>query len=402
MKHRIIFALLIVAVSFTSCDKSDDALEVDDSKVVTIKTLSNSLTSIKTPAILKDNENITWEVLEKPSSLYRIAQLNSKETLFIACNEGEYLLQATSGGIKDKVKVIVAKRSVATSPYIAKVFDYRPAPGQFVNKLPEYEEGDTHKDMVVKAGESLIGEDTEMISLGGWGGSVTLGFDHTIVNVAGKKDFRIEGNGFTNSSEPGIILVSYDANGNGEPDDEWYEINGSGNFTAEKEEWYQSALEAGNDVNTYRDYEMTYYKPTNEEATTEYIRWTNNKGEEGYRNKTQAHKQSYYPLWISDDEITFEGIRLAENSLKKGGFSELKSFKYGYVDNHHNTDAKSAIDIDWAIDEKGEKANLPGIDFVKIYTGVDQDNGMIGEVSTEVAKGYNLHLLGESIDTIKE
>ena len=369
MKHRIIFALLIVAVSFTSCDKSDDALEVDDLEVATINTLSNSLTSIKTPAILKDNENITWEVLEKPSSLYRIAQLNSKETLFIACNEGEYLLQATSGGIKDKVKVIVAKRSVATSPYIAKVFDYRPAPGQFVNKLPEYEEGDTHKDMVVKAGESLIGEDTEMISLGGWGGSVTLGFDHTIVNVAGKKDFRIEGNGFVNSSEPGIILVSYDANGNGEPDDEWYEINGSGNFTAEKEE---------------------------------YIRWTNNKGEEGYRNKTQVHKQSYYPLWVSDDEITFEGIRLAENSLKKGGFSELKSFKYGYVDNHYITDPKSAIDIDWAIDEKGEKANLPGIDFVKIYTGVDQDNGMIGEVSTEVAKGYNLHLLGESVDTIKE
>ena len=247
MKHRIIFALLIVAVSFTSCDKSDDALEVDDSNVVTIKTLSNSLTSIKTPAILKDNENITWEVLEKPSSLYRIAQLNSKETLFIACNEGEYLLQVTSGDVNEKVKVIVAKRSVATSPYIAKVFDYRPAPGQFVNKLPEYEEGDTHKDMVVKAGESLIGEDTEMISLGGWGGSVTLGFDHTIVNVAGKKDFRIEANGFVNSSEPGIILVSYDANGNGEPDDEWYEINGSGNFTAEKEEWYQSALEAGND-----------------------------------------------------------------------------------------------------------------------------------------------------------
>jgi hypothetical protein len=201
--------------------------------------------------------------------------------------------------------------------------------------------------------------------------------------------------------------VSYDANGNGKPDDMWYEINGSGNFTAENEEWYQVAKETGNDVNTYRDFEMTYYKP--EVETTDilknYIRWTNNKEGEGYKEKNSAHRQSYYPLWIKDDKITFSGIRLAQSGVDasgKGSFYTLKSYKYGYVDNHGNADNKSAIDIDWAVDKDGNKVNLPGIDFVRVHTGVDQENGWLGENSTETGKGMDLHMLGVSIDTIEK
>lgn len=92
-----------------------------------------------------------------------------------------------------------------------------------------------------------------------------FGFDHTIVNVAGKRDFRILGNAFGananprpdppfgGSCEPGIIMVAYDKNKNGKPDeDEWYEIRGSGNMTAEGEPWYQIAKDKGQDVATYR------------------------------------------------------------------------------------------------------------------------------------------------------
>ena len=35
-----------------------------------------------------------------------------------------------------------------------------------------------------------------MISLGGYGGYVIFGFDHTVINVKGKKDFMILGNSF--------------------------------------------------------------------------------------------------------------------------------------------------------------------------------------------------------------
>ncbi len=389
-------------------------------KVLTIEGVEHTLLPLELPDYLKDKDDIKWEVIEEtPSTLYRLSQMDSKKAMFIAAEKGEYILQVTSGEIKVIVKVVVAKAAKEPSPYIAQVFDYFPAPGQFVNKLPQYEEGDTHEDMVAKAGESLIGEDANMITLGGWGGYVVLGFDHTIVNVAGKKDFRIEGNAFGananpdvdapfgGSCEPGIIMVSYDANGNGEPDDEWYEIVGSGNFTAENENWYQKAIDNGNDVNTYRDFQMTYHKPTVEDPANiaDYIYWTNNKGEEGYKFKHSYHRQSYYPLWINDDTITFDGIRLAENGIDESGqgnYYVLYAFKHGYVDNFPNNDDKSAIDIDWAIDKDGNKVNLPGIDFVKVYNGVDQENGWLGEASTEVARGSNLHLLKTSIDSIQD
>ena len=377
-------------------------------KDMTLEGVAHTLISLELPDYIKDNGEIKWNVLETPSELYRLSQISTEEDpLFIAAEEGTYLLQISSGDVKGIVTVIISEPTEAPSAYISQVFDYLPAPGQFVNKMPTYNQGDTHETMLAKVTESIVGNEAKVITLGGWGGYVTFGFDHTLVNVAGKQDFRIEGNGFTNSSEPGIVMVSYDANGNGKPDDEWYEIVGSGNFTAENEEWYQSAFETGNDVNTYRDFEMTYHRPEVEENAPlkEYIRWTNNKEEEGFKEKNSFHRQSYYPLWIDADKITFSGVRLAQSGVDasgKGTFFTLKSYKYGYVDNHSNTDARSTFDIDWAIDKDGNKANLPGIDFVKVYTGVDQENGWIGENSTEVGRGSDLHLLGKSIDTIKE
>ena len=376
-------------------------------KDTVVSAVTHKILALEIPAYIPaDNDGVEWKVLEAPSDYYRFSQKNAASALFVSGVEGEYLLQVTAGDITGKVKVIVAKAEQAPSAYFANAFDYLPAPGQFVNKMPKYDEGDSHDDMVAKVATALVGENAGMITLGGWGGYVTMGFDHTIVNVAGKKDFRIEGNGFPNSSEPGIIMVSYDANENGKPDDEWYEIKGSANFTAENEEWYQLALDNGNDVKTYRDYQMTYHRPEVETNAPlkDYIFWTNNKGKEGYKEKNSFHKQSYYPLWVNNDKITFNGIRLAESGIDesgKGSYFVLQTFKYGYVDNYSNRDNGSTFDIDWAVDKDGNKANLPGIHFVKVYTGVDQENGWIGENSTEVARGTDLHVKGEVIDTIK-
>lgn len=45
------------------------------------------------------------------------------------------------------------------------------------------------------------------------------------------------------------------------PDDEWYEIAGSAHENPALELWYDKAVTAGNDVKTYRNYEITYYRP---------------------------------------------------------------------------------------------------------------------------------------------
>ena len=44
-------------------------------------------------------------------------------------------------------------------------------------------------------------------------------------------------------------------------EDEWYEIAGSAHEDAALELWYDKAVAAGNDVETYRNYEITYYRP---------------------------------------------------------------------------------------------------------------------------------------------
>ncbi len=56
------------------------------------------------------------------------------------------------------------------------------------------------------------------------------------------------------------------------------------------------------------------------------------------------------------------------------------------------TVAKSHFKIDWAVDSEGNPVDLPGVDFIKIYTGVNQFNGWLGECSTEVMGVTDLHI----------
>lgn len=305
------------------------------------------------------------------------------------------------------------------TPYITKIFDYMPAVGQFTNTLPVYEEGNTQNDMNQKVLDAIGHNNRGMISLGGFGGYVVLGFDHTIENKAGLRDFRVLGNAFDaaanpnpdapqgGSCEPGVIMVAYDKNKNGMPDeDEWYEIAGSAHEDPAQEAWYQMAVDNGNDVNLYHNYEITYYRPEQEPETSDgwdtYIRWTDNQGNSGYKVKNQFHAQPYFPQWYTGNELTFTGTCLPQNGIDESGqgnYFVLYKFRYGYADNEANAGDEAAIDIDWTVNSKGQHVSLPGVDFIKIYTGVNQENGWLGECSTEVSGVEDLHLLGEEIPT---
>lgn len=285
------------------------------------------------------------------------------------------------------------------SPYITKVLEYRPAPGQFVNTMPQYKEGDTQATMNEKALNAIGNNTRRMITLGGYGGYVTVGFDHTIRNAKDANDFLVLGNAFENSSEPGIIQVAYDVNKNGQPDEEeWFEIAGSAHHAPKHELWYEQAKQAGNIVETYLDYSITYKKPAKEPTTNEekenYIFWEDNKGHKGYKVMNQFHPQPYYPQWIEEEQLVFTGTCLPQNGINQGTDKNfvLPSFTYGYADNYPNDAEKAAIDIDWAVDKDGNPANLPGVDFIKIYTGVNQENGWLGENSTEVCGVTDLNL----------
>lgn len=266
----------------------------------------------------------------------------------------------------------------AVNPEMNKVYEFIAAPGQFVNTLPEWEEGDDEEAMCIKALDMM--RDGGFISLGVYGGYVTVGFETTIVNVENKRDIYIQGNMFNGGAEPGVVMVSYDINGNGLPDDEWFEIAGS--------EYKNSVL----------NYEITYRHPA---SADDDIEWTDNKGGSGKVLKNQYHKQPYWPQWLDDKEtLIFHGTRLPDNSTNQGTedapYYVLDAFEYGYADNQPNmangeyNDA-AKIDIDWAVDANGNSVKMPGVDFVRIYTGINQYNGWIGECSTEVGCVYNDH-----------
>ena len=279
------------------------------------------------------------------------------------------------------------------SPYISKVYDFLPAPGQFVNELPEYMDGDSHEAILAKVEEQICGDkDPGMISLGAFGGYVVFGFDHPVANVEGAYDFKIYANAFMaagssvgGSCEPGIVMVSVDANGNGLADDEWYELAGS---------------DYGKET-TIKNYSITYYKPDADKTPTPegmmtdttYIRWTSSEGDEGYVMKNSFHNQSYWPEWYEGETMEFVGTKLADNAFDQSGngtYYVLTRLDWGYVDNYAN-DIDEGFKIDWAVDAEGNPKHLTHIDFVKVYTAVNQYCGWIGETSTEVCGAEDLH-----------
>ncbi|MDE6490152.1 MAG: cell surface protein [Muribaculaceae bacterium] len=328
---------------------------------------------------------------------------SSRDCIFLTADEGVYDMSFDiidqSTPYHHDFKITVLHEEVEYSAYISKVYEYCPAPGQFINEMPLFEAGDSYADMVRKCEESIGGLNDVMISLGGFGGYVTFGFDHTVVNRPGEYDFMIYGNAFYEltdisrrggSCEPGIVSVSYDANCNGLPDDPWYELAGS--------EYYKPS--------TLKNLSITYRRPDPDRKPVadgtgflcdlEYIPWSTSAGESGFMPKNTFHPQEYYPLWLDADELTLTGTCLPRNAVDLSGtgrYYVLYSYEWGYVDNHPNEyQDLNSFKIDWAVDADGNHVELPGVDFIRVMTGINQYCGWLGETSTELSKARDLHI----------
>lgn len=275
------------------------------------------------------------------------------------------------------MQIEVIEEPIAYSPYLNRVYEYCPAPGQFVGEMPTYEAGDNEPTMLQKA-QCIAGEKGTLISLGGFGGYVTFGFDHAVWNELGQRDFQILGNAYYaigsdtyGSSEPGIVMVSIDRNNNALPDDEWYELAGS--------EYHATT--------TLHHYQITYRKEGDQ------IVWDDNQGSHDTIRQNAFHSQDYFPLWKGVTSLTFEGTLLASQTQLEGTTYRQRILDFGYADNRPNQDTiGTSFDISWAVNDQGEQVFLPCINFVRVYTGVNEVCGWAGELSTEVAGAKDLHL----------
>lgn len=318
-----------------------------------------------------EKSSYTWELNGEVVS-------SAKVYTFVPSRIGTYNLQLkVSNEIGSDNKTIHISAFSNLSPYITTVFDYKYGPGQ-------------HASLITSdwKGENFIGQpwinSKQYTSLGGWGGYITAGFDHMVKNGVGA-DFAV----FTQpgpSSEPAVVFVMNDANNDGIPNDgEWAEIRGS----------------EYNNAETIHNYQVTYYKPVDNGN----VKWKDNKGGSGELVPVFDSSSWWWGGYGNNLEMVFTGVRLpnAYHNISTQADTENWTvrtglFTFGYAECYNNLDYNNSLkanifDISDAVDNAGNKANLSGIRFIKVQSGVFQIAGWLNEISTEISGAADLSLI---------
>ncbi len=287
------------------------------------------------------------------------------------------------------LQVLLFSTLLLNAQYISKVLEYKPAPGQLINEVPHG---------IPSAAKSIVGGVNGLLSLGAFGGYVVFEFSNPVDNHPDNPygvDFTIFGNASAFGSEPAIVSVMKDENGNGLADDTWYELAGSNYFFS----------------STQKEYQVTYTNPNKTVAAN--VPWIDNLGGSGIVSANSFHTQAYYPLNDSFPDIntlnyTLSGTKIKED-IDRSTPTMVKSYPqaFGYADNHVRGTAPyttpdnpytiavensggDAFDISWAVDAYGDYIDLDTIHFVKVQNAIQADMGWLGEVSTEIAGAVDI------------
>lgn len=272
---------------------------------------------------------------------------------------------------------------VASAQYISEVLSYTPAPGQFINSVPWG---------TPQSAYTLVGGISGSVSLGAFGGSVIFRFEDAVENNPDNPfgvDFSIFGNPMAQWSEPGVVSVMEDENGNGLPDDTWYELAGSDHHFS----------------STKREFTVTYINP--DQSVSADVPWETGEGEEGIIKANSVHLQPYYPLADSfpaldvdaalytgtclEGAVDVDHPPLLISARRAFGYADNQvrgSAPYTLPDNPYTPEVENsggdAFDISWAVDEEGHYVDLERIHFVRVQNGILHQGGYLGEVSTEI------------------
>ncbi|MEN6474050.1 MAG: PKD domain-containing protein [Syntrophaceae bacterium] len=249
---------------------------------------------------------------------------------------GEYPVTLTINSAHGEASAASTVRIVPVSPFAVRVIDYIPAAGQFTDN-PRY--ANPLKALGPPAGgTSPYQPDTSsVVSLGGFGGSITLAFDHEVKDNPDALDFIVFGNAQYDQAplrfiEPGLVEISPDGV-------TWYLIPGS---------------DSG--VNT-----------TNHELPADLV---------------DALADGVYALWGYADLSPV--LALPEGADPLVYFTAPDDPFTPGID--AGTPGGDAFDIAWALDPlTGEPAGLSGFSYIRITTAMDAvHGGALGEISTEI------------------
>jgi hypothetical protein len=185
-------------------------------------------------------------------------------------------------------------------------------------------------------------------SLGAFGG-------YLIKPVGHQEKYTILGNAFANWVEPGVVWFQEDLNGNGLPDEIWYELN------------------VGSGSGITRRHSLSYFKYGDGSSKNEYdqiireIYWVDGAGHTGRINGG----------WPKD-----WGVSNADGAWATYTGTLLKSGAEvtNCVDTFQND-----FPISGAIAADGSPVTLTKVRFVKVHTGILSYGSAVGEISTEIA-----------------
>lgn len=293
-----------------------------------------------------------------------------------------------------------APAALAQSPFAATVLDYRPAPGQFVQVSDLSDPARALGPPI--GGGTLDGNDTKAVTLGGFGGSITLAFDRPVRddphNPLGL-DCIVFGNAFWHNAdpnrrwaEPATIEISRDTNHNGLADDPWYLIPGT-HLPDPVATWQPQTWDDDTNDTTFPP-SLASWLPPGESGT--WQTWS-------FRLPADPFETSLILDNPHGQFATTEGIRgyadcsptlllgdlNADNAIDDPDADPAvfyttpdNPFRVGVDPGSGGGDA---FDIAWAIDPAtGEPANLRSFDFIRITNATNALFGPFGERSAEL------------------
>lgn len=283
--------------------------------------------------------------------------------------------------------------ALASGEFASVVINYTPAPGIYINDTVY---NDPSRALGAPVGGSVtVPNLTKLVSLGGFGGSITLGFDKTVLDHPGNPfgmDAIVFGNAFWASGDPtrrwaeaGHIEISRDTNGNGLADDAWCLIRGSSFPTPAISVWRTQLWDDDAGTMTPPEYiedypDPVFYPGIGPSYTTG-----------AYELPAEfATVVLVHPQGPGATEETHWGYADVSPTLAKPGSKSNAQF-YTTPDDPMTvgitpgSGGGDAFDIAWAVDPvTGEPAGLAGFDFIRITCAVQFDAGSFGELSPEI------------------
>jgi len=297
--------------------------------------------------------------------------------------------------------------SANADEFATRVVSFSPAPGQFVNH-PAF--SDPALALGPPRGGGTYGADnTKVVSLGGFGGTITLGFDRMVMDDPGNplgldaivfgNAVWVGGNANRRFAEPGVIEISRDMNGNGIADDPWYVIPGT-HLTEPSARLTTRTWDSDTADPVYPPANPAWIPPEREGVwtTTGYLLpppigddvvLVNPNGLNALVEGVYGYADCSPTLILGDtdaDNSVDDPAIAAEEFYTIPHDPARVGIEPGFGTRGGKGGGGDAFDIAWAVDPVTNlPAHLDRFDFIRITTAVDRVDMTFGEVSTEIS-----------------